>query len=152
MIQWKLKINFLTILLSYILIFKLKADKYTDFTIKPGIVQMKYLNDGNKKPFIFNDEGINNDLLVNFYSFSCNIELSSFTKQNISALDLNGNIISMRINNNSFNTVGIIMKEMPNLINGINKYTKKRNCPVIINAIEYDNFDLLVEEKAPTIS
>ena len=151
MIQWKLKINFLNILLSYTLIFKIKADKYTDLTIEPGIVQMKYLNDGNKKSFIFNDEGINNDLLVNFYSFSCNVELSSFTKQNISVLDLNGNIISMRIKNNSFETVGIIMKEVPNLINGINKYTKKKNCPVIINAIEYGNFTLLVEEKAPTI-
>ena len=146
-----MKINFLTILLSNTLIFKLKADKYTDFIIEPGIVQMKYLNDGNKKPFIFNDEGINNDLLVNFYSFSCNIELSSFTKQNISALDLNGNIISMRINKNSFKIVGIIMKEVPNLINGINKYPRKKNCPIIINAIEYGNFDLLVEEKVPTI-
>lgn len=106
----KCKFNayFLNLLLSYILIFltcqneikdefKLRMDNYMDYTLETGKVQMKYVKDTNRKPFIFKDEGINNDLLVNFYSLSCNIELSSYTSQNISTLKLNGNAISMRI-------------------------------------------------------
>ena len=86
--KYKLNAYFLKIILSDILIFlscqneikdefKLKMDNYTDFTLEPGKVQMKYLNDTNTKPFIFKDKRIYNDLLVNFYSLSCNIELSS---------------------------------------------------------------------------
>jgi len=73
----KLNAHFLNLLLSFISIFlsiqneikdefKPKMDKYTDFTLEPGKVQMKFINDTNKNPFIFKDEGINNDLLVNF--------------------------------------------------------------------------------------
>jgi len=87
---------------------------------------MKFINDTNGNPFIFKDEGTNNDLLVNFYSLSCNIELSSYTSQNISSLKLNGNDISMRIKNNSFKTADIIIKEKVSLTNNINKYEKKK--------------------------
>ena len=122
-----------------------------DFTLEAGKVQMKYVNDTNRKPFIFKDEGINNDLLVNFYSLSCNIELSSYTSQNISTLKLNGNAISMRIKNNSFQTTDIIIKEKIHLINDINKYENKKNCPLIINTIDISNLSLFVEENEPTI-
>ena len=128
----KLNIYFLNLLLSLLLIFlscqneikdefKLRMDNYMDYTLEPGKVQMKYIKDTNRNPFIFKDEGIDNDLLVNFYSLSCNIELDSYTSQNISALKLNGNGISMRIKNNSFQTANIIIKEEVNLINRINK-------------------------------
>ena len=137
MILWKFNIYILILLFSYILIyvscqidnkdeFKLKMDNYLDYTLEPGKVQMKYLKDTNRNPFIFKDEGINNDLLVNIYSLSCNIELSSYTSQNISSLKLNGNGISMRIKNNSFQTADIIIKEKVHLINDINKYENKK--------------------------
>ena len=160
----KCKFNeyFLNLLLSYILIFltsqneikdefKLKEERLLDFKLEPGKVQMKYLNDTNTKPFIFNGKGINNVLIVNFYSLSCNIELDSYTSQNISALKLNGNGISMRIKNNSFQTTDIIIKEKIHLINDINKYENKKNCPMIINTIDISNLSLLVEENEPTI-
>ena len=158
----KLNIYFLNLFLTYILIFlscqneikdefKLKMDNYMDYTLEPGKVQMKYLKDTNRSPFIFKDEGINNDLLVNFYSLSCHIELDSYTSQNISELKLNGNGISMRIKNNSFQTADIIIKEKVNLINGINKYEDKKNCPLIINTIDINNLSLLVEVNEPTI-
>ena len=132
MILWKLNIYILTSLFSYILIyvncqinnkdeFKLKMDNYMDFTLEPGKIQMKFLKDTNRNPFIFKDEGISNDLLVNIYSLSCKIELSSYTSQNISSLKLNENGISMRIKNNSFQTADIIIKEKAHLINDINK-------------------------------
>ena len=157
----KLNAYFLNLLLSFISIFlsiqneikdefKPKMDKYTDYALEPGKVQMKFINDTNKNPFIFKDEGINNDLLVNFYSLSCNIELSSYTSQNISSLELNGNAISMRINNNSFQTADIIIKEKVSLINGNNKYENKKNCPLIINTIDVSNLSLIVEENDPT--
>ena len=160
--KFKFNAYFLNLLLSYILIFltcqneikdefKLRMDNYMDYTLEAGKVQMKYVNDTNRKPFIFKDEGINNDLLVNFYSLSCNIELSSYTSQNISTLKLNGNAISMRIKNNSFQTTDIIIKEKIHLINDINKYENKKNCPLIINTIDISNLSLFVEENEPTI-
>ena len=162
MILWKLNIYILILLLLYIIIyvscqidnkdeFKLKKDKYMDYTLEPGKVQMKFLKDTNRNPFIFKDEGINNDLLVNIYSLSCKIELSSYTSQNISSLKLNGNSISMRIKNDSFQTADIIIKEKVHLINDINKYENKKNCPLIINTIDISNLLLLVEENEPTI-
>ena len=38
-----------------------------------------------------------------------------------------------------------------NLINDINKYENKKNCPMIINTIDINNLSLLVEENDPTI-
>jgi len=159
---FKLNTYFINLLLSFISIFlscqneikdefKPEMDKYTDFTLEPGKVQIKYLKDTNRKPFIFKDEGVNNDLLVNFYSLSCNIELNSYTSQNISSLKLNGNGISMRIKNNSFKTADIIIKEKVSLINGNNKYENKKNCPLIINTIDVSNLLLIVEINEPTI-
>jgi len=158
----KLNVYFLNLLLSFISIFlscqneikdefKPRMDKYTDFTLEPGKVQMKFIKDTNKSPFIFKGKGINKDLLVNFYSLSCNIELSSYTSQNISSLKLNGNSISMRISNNSFKTADIIIKEKVSLINGNNKYENKKNCPLIINTIDVSNLSLIVEVNEPTI-
>jgi len=162
MVQWKLNVYILIFLFHYILIyvsckseikdeFKLKMDNYMDYTLEPGKIQMKFIKDTNRNPFIFKDEGINNDLLVNIYSLSCKIELSSYTSQNISSLKLNGNGISMRIKNNSFKTADIIIKEKVHLINDINKYENKKNCPLIINTIDVSNLSLLVEENEPTI-
>ena len=37
---------------------------------------MKYMKDTNKDPFVFKDEEINSDLLVNIYSLSYNVESS----------------------------------------------------------------------------
>ena len=159
--KYKLNAYFLKIILSDILIFlscqneikdefKLKMDNYTDFTLEPGKVQMKYLNDTNTKPFIFKDKRIYNDLLVNFYSLSCNIELTSYNSETISKLELNGNGISMRIKSNFYYSQ-IIIKEKVNLINGINKYENNKNCPLIINTIDINNLSLLVEENDPTI-
>ena len=157
--QWRFNINifnfFVLIYMSYQIYlkdeFKLKEERLLDFKLEPGKVQMKYLNDTNTKPFIFNGKGINNVLIVNFYSLSCNIELKSYKKQNILSLNLYGNGISMRIRKNTSRTVNIIIKEKMNLINGINKYENKKNCPMIINTIDISNLSLLVEENEPTI-
>ena len=70
--QWRFNINifnfFVLIYMSYQIYlkdeFKLKEEKLLDFKLEPGKVQMKYLNDTNTKPFIFNGKGINNVLIV----------------------------------------------------------------------------------------
>jgi len=161
MIQWKLNINILLILFLYLLIytncqidiedeFKQKEKYYQTLTLEPGKVQMKYLKDQNKDPFTFIDDGINNDLLVNIYSLSCNVE-SSFDGGSLSSLILNENIFSTIIKNDSINSSNIIMKEKVYLINGNIKYKNKKNCPLIINTIDKKNLSLLVEENEPTI-
>ena len=121
MIQWKLNIYILLILFLYLLFytncqidiedeFKQKKEYYENLTLEPGKVQMKYLKDQNKDPFVFKDEGINNDLLVNIYSLSCNVE-SSFNGGSFSSLKLNENIFSGSIKKNLINSSDIIMKE-----------------------------------------
>jgi len=161
MIQWKLNIYILLILFLYLLFYtncqididdeyKQKKKYYENFTLEPGKVQMKYLKDQNKDPFTFIDDGINNDLLVNIYSLSCNVE-SSFDGGSLSSLKLNENIFSTIIKNDSINYSNIIMKEKVYLINGIIKYKNKKNCPLIINTIDKKNLSLLVEENEPTI-
>ena len=161
MIQWKLNICILQILFSYLLFyincqidiedeFKQKELYYQNFTLEPGKAQMKYLKDTNRNPFIFKDEGISNDLLVNFYSLSCIVELK-FSKESINDMKLNENIVSMRIKKELIKTSDIIIKEKIQLINGINKYSNKKNCPLIINTIDLNNLTLLVEENEPTI-
>ena len=158
---FKLNAYFLNLLLSYILIFlsyqseikdefKLKMDNYMDYTLEPGKVQKKYLNDTNTKNFIFKDEGINDGLLVNFYSLSCNIELSYYTKRKISEFKLNENGISVKIKKSSISDI-LLIKEKVNLINGKNKYGNNTNCPLIINTIDISNLSLIVEENDPTI-
>ena len=160
----KLNAFFLNLLLSYISIFLscqneiknefnqiIDIDIGMDFILEPGKVQRKFIKDTNRNPFFFRDKGIYNDLLVNFYSLSCNIELSNYSSQNISSLKLNGSSISMRIKENSFQTANITMKEKPNFINGINKYENKKNCSLIINTIDVSNLSLLLEENEPTI-
>jgi len=158
MAQWKLNIYILLILLFYLLFyancqediegeFKQKELYYKNLTLEPGKIQMKYIKDANRDPFLFKDEGINNDLLVNFYSLSCNIELK-YSSKSISSLKLNENKISMRIRNNFTQTVDVIAKEK---VDGNDKYKNKKNCPLIINTIDVSNLTLLVEENEPTI-
>jgi len=159
----QVKYIFLNLLLSYISIFLSRQNEIKDefnpnidldmnFILEPRKVQKKFIKDTNRNPFIFIDKGIYNDLLVNFYSLSCsNIELSNYTSQNISSIKLNGNSISMRIKNNSFQTADIIIKEKVSLINGNNKYENKKDCPLIINTIDVSSLSLSVEVNEPTI-
>jgi len=162
--KYNLNVYFLNLLLSYILIclscqfdlkdeFKQEDDSYFDYTLEPGKVQMKYLNDANEEPFIYKDK---NDVLVNFYSLSCNIELDSYySNQNIKLLNLTENFISMIvIKQYKYQTINIFIKEKVNLINGINKYKNIKNCPLIINTIDVKDVNYLslsLEKNEPTI-
>ena len=92
------------------------------------------MKDKNTKLIKF-AEGINDDLLINFYSPSCEIE-TSWNSQNATLLISSINAISMIIKNNGFNTSDIVIKQELCLINGQEKYRNKRICPLIINTIE----------------
>ena len=161
MIKWKLNIYILIFLLSYLLIYvncqidieddiKQREEYYRNLILEPGKIQMKYLRDSNRNPFQFQDEGINNDLLVNFYSLNCLVELGGFESQSVSSMQLNENAISMRIKKDNFQNANIIIQEKVNLINGINKYKNKKNCPLMINTIKVNYLTLEIEEKEPT--
>ena len=159
--KYKLNAYFLNLLLSYILIclsyqfdikdeFKQEDDSYFDYTLKPGKVQIKYLNYTNANPFIFKNEIIHDNFLVNFYSPSCNIELIRYSSPNIILLNLTENFISMKIKK-YFYTTEMFIQEKVNLINGINKYKDIKNCPLIINTINDNQLSLSLEKNEPTI-
>ena len=129
--------------------FKKKEKNYFDYKLEPGKVILKYLKDSDKNRITF-AEGINDDLLVNLYSPSCDIYLGRINKKNVSLILTSGNVISMKIKNKSFETADLAPVPNPYLINNKPKYKNKRICPLIINTIEVNKFTLLVEEKEPT--
>ena len=158
MFKWKLNIYNLIFFLCFILLYvkcqtKIK-DEYkqreeNNYILESGKVILKYLNDSNN--YLFNFEGeINDDLLVNFYSPSCDIYLSFLEKENTSLMFTSGNIISMKIENKSLKTAEMGLAPKPYIINENVKYQNKRICPLIINTIELNKFTLFVEKKEPT--
>ena len=160
MIKLELYIYNLIVLISYILLYvqcqtnlkddyKQKEENFFDYTIEPGKVKLKYLNDSVKQSINFSEE-INDDLLVNLYSPSGDIFLNSYNNQSVSLIYKSGSSISMKIKNKSFKTAKIILMTKPYLINDNPKYYNIRLCPLAINTIEVNKFTLLMEEKEPT--
>ena len=160
MIKWKLNIYNLIFVLCFILLYvkcqtkikdeyKQREENYFNYTLEPGKIILKYLNDSNKNYFNFT-EGINEDLLVNLYSPSCDIYLYNLNRQNVSLMFTTGNAISIKIKNKSFKTAQINPVPKSYLINDYPKYKNKRICPLVINTIEVNKFTLLVEKREPT--
>ena len=160
MIKWRLNIYNLFFLFSDILFYvkcqnKIKDEhkqenkNFYNYTLETGISELKYLNETNRNPIQFSEE-INDDLLINFYSPSCDIKLDDVNKQNVTILISSLNAISMKIKNNAFNTSDIIIAQEINFINGRKKYNNKRICPFIVNTIKVKTFTLIIKEKEPT--
>ena len=158
--KWRLNIYNLIFLLSYKLFFvscqeKIKDEynqkkkDYYDYTLHSGITELKYLKDRNSRSITFT-EGINDDLLINVYSPSCDIE-STRNSQNATFLISSLNEISMEIKKNAYNTSDIVIYPKTFLVNGQEKYKNKRICPLIINTIEVKKFTIFVKEKEPNL-
>ena len=88
--------------------------------------------------------------MFNLYSPRCDIYLDEFNTQNISLIHKNGNVISIKIKNKSFNTTELLPVPKTYLINDIPKYECKRICPLVINTIEIKKCTILVEVNEPT--
>jgi len=115
----------------------------SNYILEPGKIELKYLID-SKSNYIKFIGGINDDLLVNLYSPSCDIYLENNLTQN-ELICNSGNAFSIEFKNKSFENDIINPVLKPYLINDNHKYKEKRICPLIINTIELKKFTLSVE-------
>ena len=124
---------------------------YISYIIEPGKLQTEYLKYEKYNVFkvdnnIYND----NDLLVNFYSINCDIEVIGL-ENNIEKYDLKNDSFSFKIMNNNIENTTIKIRPRIDIINGYNKYNYTlRSCPIVINSM-YDNSFLKMEKDKPTV-
>ena len=126
MIKWKIKF-FILILFDYSKFINCENDSgnqndvktsyidYYDYKLELEKVQIKYLN--YKKKNSFNLKGINkikqNDLLVNFHSIDCDINIINInddSKRNVHITEvIKKNIFSILIKNNEINNTQLLV-------------------------------------------
>ena len=117
-----------------------------NFTILE-VEKIKYENINDEKIFIFKNGNYNNNLLVNFFSINCDIQIYINDKYNFEKIN--------NIRNNDSFSIRIKLDEIENakikalyLKDDNNKF---RTCPLIVNTIYENNSKLKFEGKEPTI-
>ena len=114
--------------------------------LEPRKVQIKYLDYIKKNQFIF--EGINetNNLLVNFHSIDCDIDIDNNPNTNLKITEIKKNVFSILIQNNEINNTKLFVNSLINSGNN-EKYKQFRKCPVVINSLYINEFKINIEEK-----
>ena len=146
MIKWKTKF-FILIIFYYSKFINCQNDvntihkDYYDYDLELGKIQIKYLNFKKKNQFTFKliNETKQNDLLINFYSIDCGINIIKKNKDSKAKVRITGNniisktnIFSFVIKSNEINNIQLLVKPFINSGNN-NKNIKYRACPVVIN-------------------
>jgi len=149
MIKWKIKL-FILILFDYSKFINYENDSwnqnyvktsyidYYDYKLELEKVQIKYLNYKKKNSFTL--KGINeikqNDLLVNFHSIDCDINIINInndTKINGHITEVKKNMFSILIKNNEINNTQLLV--VPFINSGNNdQHINYRTCTVVINS------------------
>ena len=157
MIKWKFN---LIIIFYFILFFVSCQDEDEDdidykeidsnYSLEVGKIKFRDLKLQNKYIYNFSDQ-IKDDLLVNFYSPNCNIELDDDDiNKDTTLLISNENIISFEIKKQSLKTFNISIKSKLYLTNSYQKkYKKLKMCPLIINSIGLKNSQLSFKKNVP---
>jgi len=128
----------------------------SSFKITQGIVETKYIYK-SKNPFTFfvsNDYNYDEDLIMNFYSINCNININIHNKNDASdkSQDLpnlighDKDIYSLKISKNEIKNMLINIEPL----NNDYYYNYNRTCPLIINSfVINEKFPLNINEKEP---
>ena len=126
-------------------------DQYFSYIIEPEITQFKYLNYSDHE---FSFRGIDKlkqkDLLVNFYSIDCNIniDIDNINKDSENYVFITGiksNIYSILIKNNKTKNTELLVR--PSIILGNNEnYMNSRICPVLINSYYLEESKIIIEK------
>ena len=124
------------------------------FIMTPGTIETKYLyKRKNPFTFFFSNETYY-DLIINFYSINCNINININNKSNMDDIgkDLPNLIghdkdtFSMRLNKDEINSTLINIEPLNNDF----YYNYNRTCPLVINSIIIDkDFKLKITEDKP---
>ena len=133
--------------LDNILLRYIEEDKNNIIEINPETIQTEFLNNNQAK--IFNFSNIANkskNLLVHIFSINCEIEIHTNENNIIKNINENNDAFLIKINLEKNNNITI-----KPLINSKNKNIKNKKCPLIINSIFDNVYELKVEEQNPTI-
>ena len=125
-------------------------DQYFSYIIEPEITQIKYINYSEYHEFSFRgiDKLKQKDLLVNFYSIDCNIEINNVVEDYEKYIFITGikrNIHSILIKKNK-NKKNIELLIIPSNISGNkDKFNDSRICPVLINSYYLGESKIIIE-------
>ena len=143
-----IKVHFFMIIIFFF--FVLKNSNCTDFVsksivIKPGVIQSVSLN--YEFPSLLNFNDVNNPLLAHINSINCEIEVyfndSLKEDKNIKMIK-NNEAFLVNINRGNNN---IYVRPL----NVQNDNIKYRNCPIVINSMNNNNFHLKIKEENSTV-
>ena len=129
------------------IILQYNEDNNNIIEITPETIQTEFLNNNEAKTLKFsNIEDKSKNLLIHLFSINCEIEINSSENDITKNIYQNNDAFLIKINFEKNNN--IIIKP---LINSKNKNIKNKTCPLIINSIFDDVYELKVEEQNPTI-
>ena len=111
------------------------------------VEKIKYEIINDEKIFIFKEENYNNNLLVNFFSINCDIQIYINDIYNYEEIN--------NIRNNDTFSIKIKLEDIENtkikILHLNNDNNKFRTCPLVINTIYEKNSKIEFEGKEPTI-
>ena len=151
MIKWKIR----TYILIYIFYLKFvnitckieNQNNINKIKIEPQKVHIKYLYYSKINSFNFIGKNELNNLLVNFYSIDCDIDVKTNPdKENANITKIKNDVTSIIINKNRIKKVSLEVKPLINSGNN-DKNEEFRTCPVVINSLYMDKFEINIEEK-----
>jgi len=124
---------------------------YYDYSLELGKIQIKYLNYKKENQFTFKliNETKQNDLLVNFHSIDCGINIikkNNHSKANVHITGNKTNIFSIFIKSNEINNMQLLVEPFLYSRNN-NKNIKYRVCPVVINSYYINNPKIEIKEE-----
>ena len=128
---------------------------YYDYSLELEKVQIKYLKYKRKNQFTFKviNELKHNELLVNFHSIDCGINIIKINKDSKKNVPITGNktnIFSILIKPNEINNTQLLVKPFINSGNN-NKNIKYRECPVVINSYYINEPKINIKEEEPMV-
>ena len=116
--------------------------------LEPKKTQIKYLNYSNYYQFSFKENNGKDDLLIHFHSIDCNINIINFALSNIKIKKIKKDIFSIFIKKDEIeiNSVKLSVEPLMNLGDN-DKYKDLRICPIVINSLYKNDFQIDIEEQ-----
>ena len=108
----------------------------------PKKVQIKYLNYSKNYQFSFENFHPIDDLLVHFHSIDCNIKINNNSITNPKINKIKKDIFSVFIKKNEINRTKLLVEPLMN-IDDNDKYKDLRTCPIIINSLYINDFQMI---------
>ena len=127
--------------------FNKSISEYYNYQLEQETVLIKYIYYTKKNIFTFKNTSQLNNLFVNFYSIDCDIHISTnVTANNTNITEIKKDITSIIIKNRRISTIKFLVE--PKINSGNNdKNIDFKTCPVIINSLYIDKFEITIKEK-----